>query len=253
MAPAAAQDSADAPDPSRETPGGGKEQQTSSVPEQVSAKDGKSKPVNGTQGMPKTADVYKDGKPSNKELKEKSKAEKAARRAQEKGKQHGQPVVDLQGGNKADAKKTGVRRGSVNAPAPQTQHKRTGSTGQKALPVRPAESQAALVPADPKKEEKKVALFEHLYGHTRRTTLAGAGKDVHPAVLALGLQMSNYVICGSNARCVATMLVFKQVRPLPDPLPSATAKPSLPGRRILHHPPLHLPHPPPNHPPLLPN
>ena len=62
------------------------------------------------------------------------------------------------------------------------------------------------------KETKEVALFGHLYGQSKRTSLAGIGRDVHPTVLALGIQMSNYVICGSNARCVATLFCFKKVR-----------------------------------------
>lgn len=65
--------------------------------------------------------------------------------------------------------------------------------------------------AEPAKEDKTVDAFRHLYPRTRTTTLAGASKDIHPAVLALGLQMSNWVICGSNARLVATLQVFKQV------------------------------------------
>ena len=183
-------------------------------------KEGKTKAVNGTKSSLKAAEAPKDGKPSNKELKEKAKAEKAARRAQEKQKQQGQPIVNLQGGNvpvekKNDKKNETVSRGSTNTRAvpagPTGQHKRSGSVSQKSLPIRPTEGQALPAPEEPKIEEKKVALLEHLYGHPRRTTLAGAGKDVHSAILALGLQMSSYVICGSTARCVAMLLAFKQV------------------------------------------
>ena len=180
------------------------------------SKDSKTVAINGTKGAPKAAETPKDGKVSNKELKERGKAEKAARRAQEKQKQQGQPIVDLRGGNVPAEKKTEAgRRGSTvtrAAPAgPTGQHKRTGSVSHKSLPIRPTEGQVPPAPEQPKVEEKKVAMFEHLYGYPRRTTLAGAGKDVHPAVLALGLQMSSYVICGSTARCVATLLAFKQV------------------------------------------
>lgn len=62
-----------------------------------------------------------------------------------------------------------------------------------------------------KKEDKNVAVFGHLYGIPRRSTIAGAAKEVHPAVLALGLQIRDYVICGSSARCVATLIAFKRV------------------------------------------
>ncbi|KAJ6019277.1 hypothetical protein N7522_001344 [Penicillium canescens] len=70
---------------------------------------------------------------------------------------------------------------------------------------------SAPVEQKKKKDDKKVAVFGHLYGQQRRTTVAGAGKEVHPAVLALGLQLRDYVVCGSSARCVATLLAFKRV------------------------------------------
>jgi hypothetical protein len=72
-------------------------------------------------------------------------------------------------------------------------------------------AQGAPVEQKKKKDDKKVAVFGHLYGQQRRTTVAGAGKEVHPAVLALGLQLRDYVVCGSSARCVATLLAFKRV------------------------------------------
>ena len=61
------------------------------------------------------------------------------------------------------------------------------------------------------KDEKRVAFFSHLYPKEKRTNIAGAGKEIHPAVLALGLQLRDHIICGGNARCVATLLVFKKV------------------------------------------
>ena len=60
-------------------------------------------------------------------------------------------------------------------------------------------------------DRREVALFGHLYGPGRRMTIDGAPKEVHPSVLALGLQMSSYTICGSNARCVAMLFAFKTV------------------------------------------
>lgn len=174
-----------------------------------------SKYMNGAKEKLQPAEPAKDGKISGKDKKAKAKAEKAARRAQDKQKQQSQPVADLQGGNRPDGKREGGRRGSTTmqaTPATQSgQHKRTGSTNLKTLPIRPVESQTVPVTEEPKMEEKRVALLEHLYGLPRRMSLSGAGKDVHPAVLALGLQMSDYTICGSTARCAATLLVFKAV------------------------------------------
>jgi translation initiation factor eIF-2B subunit delta len=141
------------------------------------------------------------------ELKKQAKAEKAARRAQ--------ALLEKQGGATAPA--------AIPSPSSQQkaegqkglkgQHKRGGSTTVEVrnLPVRGAQK-AAAVPAtiELKKEDKTVEFFRHLY-KTRTTSIAGASKDVHPAVLALGLQMSNYTICGSCARLVATLQAFKRV------------------------------------------
>ena len=60
-------------------------------------------------------------------------------------------------------------------------------------------------------DRREVALFGHLYGCGRRITVDGAPKEVHPSILALGLKMSSYAICGSNARCVAMLIAFKLV------------------------------------------
>lgn len=87
-----------------------------------------------------------------------------------------------------------------------------GMDGPKTLPVRTTvKRNASTTGTTSQKTGREVGLFGHLYGQPRRTTLAGAARDVHPAVLALGLQMSHYVICGSNARCVATLFCFKKV------------------------------------------
>ena len=165
----------------------------------------------------KEADVPKEKELSGKEKKELAKAQKIAKRAAEKQKQQGQPAVDLVVGNKAASipKETGKKAPLGPAtPASKTQHKRTGSTNAatpSSLPHRQAVPHAAPAPVELQKENKNVALFDHLYGSRRRTTIAGAGKDVNPFVLALGLQMRNYMICGSSARCVAMLLAFKRV------------------------------------------
>lgn len=177
---------------------------------------GSAKATKGSEQGAKTADGPKVKELSGKEKKELAKAQKVAKRAAEKQKQQGQPAVDLVAGNKGDISKDSLKKATPGpaTPASKTQHKRTGSTNanvQSSLPHRQAPSHAAPVPAEPEKENKNVALFDHLYGHPRRTTVAGAGKDVHPAVLALGLQLRNYIICGSSARCVAMLLAFKRV------------------------------------------
>ena len=83
------------------------------------------------------------------------------------------------------------------------------------LPARGGQQKTAPVTEIPKGEDKTVEFFRHLY-KTRTTSIAGAGKEVHPAVLALGLQMSNYTICGSCARLVATLQAFKRASSSPE-------------------------------------
>ncbi|MCJ1433255.1 hypothetical protein MMC27_002614 [Xylographa pallens] len=151
---------------------------------------------------------------SGAEAKKKAKEDKAARRAQEKQVKPQAILPDLKIPRKVETLEEVGRRGSAGAtpgtPISKSHHKPTGSI-QKSMPLRPAPPQTTTNTVQLKKDNKNVALFGHLYGLPRRTTIAAAGKDVHPAILALGLQMSNYVICGSNARCVATLLAFKRV------------------------------------------
>ncbi|KAK2138519.1 hypothetical protein NP493_7581g00002 [Ridgeia piscesae] len=63
--------------------------------------------------------------------------------------------------------------------------------------------------------EKKVSLFSHLHQCEREVSLTqsipfSSGK-IHPAIMKLGLQYAEGVICGSNARCVALLGALKQV------------------------------------------
>jgi translation initiation factor eIF-2B subunit delta len=153
-------------------------------------------------------------KASGAELKKQAKAEKAARRAQALQEKQGGPAASSPAppgpGQKVEGQK-----------GPKGQHKRVGSMAGDArnLPVRGGPQRAAAPAVEvPKEEDKTVEFFRHLY-KTRTTSIAGAGKDVHPAVLALGLQMSNYTICGSCARLVATLQAFKSVSfPITGPL-----------------------------------
>lgn len=192
------------------------EREVASMGEQIPATNGTAKAAKRSEQGVKLADGPKEKELSGKEKKELAKAQKIAKRAAEKQKQQGQPAVDLVVGNKGDFPKDAGKKGPLGPAtlASKTQHKRSGSSSagaQVSLPYRQAPSHAAPIPAEPKKENKNVALFDHLYGHPRRATVAGAGKDVHPAVLALGLQMRNYIICGSSARCVGMLLAFKRV------------------------------------------
>jgi len=162
------------------------------------------------------------------ELKKRAKAEKQARRAAQKGTEgaptggppaaNGAPTGEGSSNQQGEQKQKGQQQ--KQGGQDKAGHKRAGSQAQQAIPIRRRPSQggpalaAALAsvaaPKEPKKENKQVELFSHLYSQPRRHTVEGVSKDVHPAVLALGFQMSSYEICGSSARCVAMLLAFKE-------------------------------------------
>ena len=156
----------------------------------------------------------KESKLSGAELKKRAKEEKAARRAKEKqGMQMpNQSVAPTHAQQAPSTPSTAQSTGNAITKQDTKQQKRRGSaTAPKQLPIRTTEPQAAAVAPVSKKESKNVAMFSHLYGQPRRTSMAGAGKDIHPAVVTLGLKMSHYIILGSNARCVAMLLAFERV------------------------------------------
>lgn len=174
-----------------------------------------------TQKEPQSKDLTKDGKLTGAELKKKAKEEKAAKRAREKEEKQGQqlPGAGPSGIEKLDLASQAAKKGAAvpnldTSAVPKNQQKQPSSStanSQKPLAFRPSEAVPLLAVPESISENKEVALFGHLYGKARRVTIAGAIKGVHPAVLALGLKMSNYVICGSNARCISTLRACKMV------------------------------------------
>lgn len=153
------------------------------------------------------------------ELKKRAKAEKQARRARERQEREAAAAAAAGGSGAGaggasavqagQAGKKGAAGGKDAAGAGQKGGKQAGGGGGGGGKT----GTAAATPAETKKrEDKNVAVFGHLYGIPRRSTIAGAAKEVHPAVLALGLQIRDYVICGSSARCVAMLTAFKRVR-----------------------------------------
>ena len=146
------------------------------------------------------------------ELKKRAKAEKAARRAKEKEDRGGgggaAPGASSASGGATPKKQSVSGPGGASA-GPGGGGGGGGRRGSTAAP----EKREKPEKKEDKREDKKVAVFGHLYGQQRRASVAGAGKEVHPAVLALGLQMRDYVVCGSSSRCVATLLAFKRVFP----------------------------------------
>lgn len=144
------------------------------------------------------------------ELKKQAKAEKAARRQQALehkaagGTAGGAPQAAIL--STAQQSKGEPQKEAEGAPKsnPST------SVENRSLPIRRPQKAPHAAPVLPKKEDKTVEVFRHLY-KTRTTSISSKHKDVHPAILALGLQMGSYTICGSCARLVATLQALKKV------------------------------------------
>jgi translation initiation factor eIF-2B subunit delta len=67
-----------------------------------------------------------------------------------------------------------------------------------------------------KKQQKRVnevPWLSHLDPPKKPNTASNTNKDLHPAVLALGLRFAEHKMVGSNARCVAMLLTFAKVCP----------------------------------------
>ncbi len=154
-------------------------------------------------------------------LKKQKAAEKAARRADkvaakgEPAAEENQMQVEAQAGAPG-SKAQSLRRPSTTKRESDTasHHKRTPSG--KGIPLRGVpqqqqQTQITVVEKEKRPEVKRVPIFSHLYPKEKRATLSGAGREIHPAVVSLGLQLRDYIICGGNARCVATLLAFKKV------------------------------------------
>lgn len=63
-----------------------------------------------------------------------------------------------------------------------------------------------------KTDQNQVPWLMHLDPPKRPNTSTSNNKDLHPAVLALGLYFSERKIVGSNARCVAMLETFAKVK-----------------------------------------
>jgi len=180
-----------------------------------SASSASSKIMNGVNPSSKDAAPSAEKKLSGAELKKLKQAEKVARRQHAKAQKDVQdPSAQNQQQQPNKAQKNQQQSkpsASKPQPLPPGPQNKTGQQGWKRRPsagagaMQSPAKQGAAFPA-----KQAVALFGNL-SETRRHTVAGSSKEVHPAVLALGLQMSSYEVCGSTARCVAMLLAFKSV------------------------------------------
>jgi translation initiation factor eIF-2B subunit delta len=68
-----------------------------------------------------------------------------------------------------------------------------------------------VVGDDREGKSRGLRIFSH-FGLPKPVSIAVKG-DIHPTIVRLGLQFSEFKISGANARCIATLTAFKIVRP----------------------------------------
>ncbi|KAK0257350.1 hypothetical protein LTR48_000117 [Friedmanniomyces endolithicus] len=200
-------------------------------------------------GTAEQSKTVEEPKVSAVELKKRAKADKQARRAAQKEQEgapaevppatngaHQEPSAQGQGVQQDQKGKAAQAKGQQQ-PKPSKQGgqdvrpERGGPSQPQSIPLRSKAAPAAPSKELPKRDNSVVELLSHLYPIQRRPNLAGVSKDVHPAVLALGLQISTYEICGSSARCVAMLLAFKEaIQAYTTPRDT-----SLPRHLVSHH------------------
>lgn len=159
-----------------------------------------------------------EGKLSPAELKRRAKAEKQARRAAQKG-EAGETASDPKETAQTPREREARASHATHNVSKQTkqhtappQQKKVVSSESVSLPSRrrPSNSGTPTTAVSPgKKERKPVELLSHLYAQPRRRPNEAIPRDVHPMVVSVGLQMSDFTLCGSSARCVAMLIAFK--------------------------------------------
>ncbi|KAK7470942.1 hypothetical protein VKT23_002357 [Stygiomarasmius scandens] len=127
------------------------------------------------------------------EIQERQRAAKAAQKQQQQqGQQQGQASSSKPKAQNAPQKKADSGRPRASSSA---------------VPALKDMSGAASGAAD--SEGRGLRIFSH-FGLPK--TLGHQVKgDIHPVIIRLGLQFSEFKICGANARCIATLTAFKTV------------------------------------------
>lgn len=110
----------------------------------------------------------------------------------------------------ATAKATGApppKSGAKGAAAPSTPKK--GSAAGASKPAKDSKETAGATADDGAEMSRGLRIFSH-FGLPKPVGHVVKG-DIHPAIVRLALQFSEFKISGANARCIATLTAFKTV------------------------------------------
>ena len=141
-------------------------------------------------------------KAERRELQEKQRAAKLALKPQQQGKQAPQTPM-------------GSATGQLKTkPLPTPQRK---TFGMDAVGSRHHASFSRDVGSGIAGEETAGKSLSHglrIFSHFGPKPIGHTKGDIHPAIIRLGLLFSEFIICGANARCIATLTAFKKVLPI---------------------------------------
>ncbi|CAM0141117.1 unnamed protein product [Umbelopsis sp. WA50703] len=134
-----------------------------------------------------------------KSLKDMTKAERRALQEQKVQEKQNRMAAGLPG----SAKKASEQEAHKKVGSP-----KIGSTSNSAQPIAPDAGKQA------KKQQNKlnqVPWLSHLDPPKKPNTGSNTNRELHPAVLALGLRFAEHKMVGSNARCVAMLTTFAKI------------------------------------------
>jgi translation initiation factor eIF-2B subunit delta len=115
---------------------------------------------------------------------------------------------------KADLKVKQAQGGGGNQPkqpkSPGAPHKKTQARepSKQSAPITKDSTITMDEAAGGKTVSRSLRIFTH-FGLPK--PVSHAKGDIHPAIIRLGLLFSEFIICGANARCIATLTAFKSV------------------------------------------
>ncbi|KAI9507708.1 IF-2B-domain-containing protein [Russula earlei] len=147
-------------------------------------------------------------KAERREVQERQRAAKAAK-VTASGPQSGGPLAKPQhpsSSTSSQPKKTG--RGS-ESPVQSRASTAAGSSGLPNKSTKESKAAAATAEEDAAVRSRGLRIFSHFA--LQKPTGHIAKGNVHPAIVRLGLMFAEFKICGANARCIATLSVFKRV------------------------------------------
>ncbi|GAA5965138.1 hypothetical protein JCM3765_002852 [Sporobolomyces pararoseus] len=181
------------------------------------------------------------GTPKPKSAKELAKAEKAARRAAAKGGQGGaeggQNTSQLEGKGKGAAGQGQQQSQQGNAGGKGQSGKGGGAGGDPSSNLASSSGSLAQLSSAPTQQQlDPLQPFLHLDLPMPSSSLSHSSKsstaNIHPSIIRLALQYSEFKVVGANARCIAMLEAFKDIIASYTPPPQTTLTRHLPTTHL---------------------